>query len=108
MHLFNVLTGKPRMWRGMAEPGNTTPLPGIMPGVLPETALRQEDFNPIASAKDLLRATRAGPLATIARNTGHPFSSLVTVPTAADASPLILLSHLPTQPPICGPVPRAA
>jgi putative heme iron utilization protein len=68
-----------------------------MPGRLPETASRQEDFNPIAAAKVLLRATRAGALATIDRNTGHPFSSLVNVATDADGSPLILISRLATH-----------
>jgi putative heme iron utilization protein len=79
-----------------------------MPGVLPETALRQEDFNPIASAKDLLRATRAGALATIDRNTGHPFSSLVNVATDADGSPLILISQLATHTANLGADPRAS
>jgi heme iron utilization protein len=81
----------------MAEAENTTPLPGIMPDRLPETAPRQEDFNPIALAKCLLRATRAGALATIDRNTGHPFSSLVNVATDADGAPLILISRLATH-----------
>jgi putative heme iron utilization protein len=65
-----------------------------MPGRLPETASRQEDFNPITATKVLLRATRAAALATIDRNTGHPFSSLVNVATDADGSPLILISGL--------------
>jgi heme iron utilization protein len=81
----------------MAEAENKAPLPGIMPGRLPETAPRQEDFNPIAVAKELLRATRAGALATIDRNTGHPFSSLVNVATDMDGSPLILISRLATH-----------
>jgi putative heme iron utilization protein len=78
----------------MAEAQSKTPLPGIMPGRLPETASRRQDFNPIAVAKELLRATRAGALATVDRNTGHPFSSLVNVATDADGSPLILVSRL--------------
>jgi putative heme iron utilization protein len=81
----------------MAEEQNTTPLPGIMPDRLPESARAQEDFNPVAAAKDLLRATRAGALATIDRNTGHPFSSLVNVATDMDGSPLILISRLATH-----------
>jgi len=68
-----------------------------MPDRLPETARPPEDFNPIAIAKDLLRATRAGALATIDRNTGHPFSSLVNLATDADGSPLILVSRLSTH-----------
>jgi heme iron utilization protein len=78
----------------MTEEENDAPLPGIMPGRLPETAPQQPDFNPVAVARDLLRATRAGALATIDRNTGHPFSSLVNVATDVDGSPLILISRL--------------
>src|SRR6202044_970630 len=54
-------------------------------------------FDPTAVAKDLLRATRAGTLATIDRNTGHPFASLVNVATDSDGSPLILISKLSTH-----------
>ena len=55
------------------------------------------DFEPVSVAKALLRATRAGTLATIDRNTGHPFASLVNVATDADGSPLILVSRLATH-----------
>ncbi len=81
----------------MTEAEKTVVLPGIMPNRLPETARPPEDFNPIAVAKQLLRVTRAGALATIDRNTGHPFSSLVNVATDADGSPLILVSRLSTH-----------
>lgn len=81
----------------MAEAENTSPLPGIMPDRLPETAPAQDDFKPSATAKELLRATRAGALATIDRNTGHPFSSLVNVATDIDGAPLILISRLATH-----------
>jgi heme iron utilization protein len=81
----------------MADVGSTAILPGIMPGGAPESARAPEDFNPIVVAKELLRATRAGALATIDRNTGHPFSSLVTVATDVDGSPLILISRLATH-----------
>src|SRR6202795_5367134 len=81
----------------MAEAEKSMPLPGMMPDRLPETARPPEDFNPVAVAKDLLRATRAGALATIDRNTGHPFSSLVNVATDADGSHLILVSRLSTH-----------
>src|SRR5271163_587704 len=73
-----------------------TPLPGVMPDRLPENA-PAPDFNPIAVAKGLLRATRAGALATIDRNTGHPFVSLVIVATDSDGAPLILISRLATH-----------
>src|SRR5215471_11766508 len=81
----------------MAEAEMTAALPGVMPDRLPETARPSDDFNPIAVAKELLRVTRAGALATIDRNTGHPFSSLVNVATDADGSPLILVSRLSTH-----------
>lgn len=80
----------------MAEPGPATPLPGAMPDRLPENA-PAPDFEPKALAKTLLRATRAGSLATIDRNTGHPFASLVNVATDVDGSPLILISRLSTH-----------
>src|SRR6202051_4445974 len=72
------------------------PLPGAMPNRLPENAPAL-DFEPKAVAKGLLRATRAGALATIDRNTGHPFASLVNVATDVDGSPLILVSRLSTH-----------
>jgi heme iron utilization protein len=73
-----------------------TPLLGIMPDRLPENA-PAADFSPITVAKALLRATRAGALATIDRNTGHPFASLVNVATDSDGAPLILISRLATH-----------
>jgi heme iron utilization protein len=81
----------------MVKRENTAALPGVMPGRLPETAGPPEDFNPIAVAKQLLRGTRAGALATLDRNTGYPFSSLVNVATDVDGSPLILVSRLSTH-----------
>jgi putative heme iron utilization protein len=81
----------------MGETENSPTLPGFMPNRLPETARPPEDFNPIAVGKGLLRSTRAGALATLDRNTGHPFSSLVNVATDVDGSPLILVSRLSTH-----------
>jgi putative heme iron utilization protein len=78
----------------MADADESTPLPGIMPSRVSDSARAQDDFNPIAVAKDLLRTIRAGALATIDRNTGHPFSSLVNVAADANGSPLILISRL--------------
>jgi heme iron utilization protein len=72
------------------------PLPGLMPNLLPEGA-PVVDFDYKAVAKALLRTTRAGTLATIDRNTGHPFGSLVNVATDTDGSPLILISRLSTH-----------
>jgi putative heme iron utilization protein len=74
-----------------------SPLPGAMPGRTPENASPPADFLPRAVAKTLLRATRAGTLATLDRNTGHPFASLVNVATDTDGSPLILVSRLATH-----------
>src|SRR6201987_3301704 len=73
------------------------PLPGAMPGRLPEGARPPADFDPKALARSLLRATRAGTLGTLDRNTGHPFASLVNVATDVDGSPLILTSRLSTH-----------
>jgi putative heme iron utilization protein len=82
----------------MTNAANEAPaLPGEMPKRLPEGAQPPADFNPIATAKTLLRATRAGTLATIDRNTGHPFASLVNVATDVDGAPLILTSRLSTH-----------
>ena len=42
----------------------------------------------------LLRGTRAGALATLEAESGHPFATLVTVATQIDGTPLLLLSTL--------------
>src|SRR6267378_20252 len=81
----------------MTESSPTAPLPGTMPQRLPENAPVATDFNPAALAKTLLRTIRAGTLATLDRNTGHPFASLVNVATDLDGSPLILTSRLSTH-----------
>jgi putative heme iron utilization protein len=51
-------------------------------------------YDGLAEAKRLLRATRTGALATLDRQSGHPFASLVTVATDFDGSPLLLMSQL--------------
>jgi heme iron utilization protein len=81
----------------MGAPEKSTVLPGFMPDRLPEGARPPQDFKPIDVAKELLRATRSGSLATLDRNTGHPFCSLVNVATDVDGSPLILVSQLSTH-----------
>jgi putative heme iron utilization protein len=68
-----------------------------MPKRLPEGARAPADSDPQGLAKTLLRATRAGTLGTLDRNTGHPFASLVNVATDVDGSPLILTSRLSTH-----------
>ena len=77
------------------------PLPGSMPNRLPEGApapdFDPKAFDPKSVAKALLRTARAGSLATLDRNTGHPFASLVNVATDVDGSPIILVSRLSTH-----------
>jgi heme iron utilization protein len=79
-----------------ADTDNAGLLPGFMPNRLPENAPPVE-FDAAGIAKGLLRRTRSGALATIDRNTGHPFGSLVNVGTDVDGSPLILISRLSTH-----------
>jgi putative heme iron utilization protein len=50
-------------------------------------------YDALCEAKRLLRAIRAGALASLAE-TGYPFASLVNVATDYDGSPLLLLSRL--------------
>jgi putative heme iron utilization protein len=52
------------------------------------------DFDPKATAKKLLREGRSGALATLMTASGGPYCSLVNVATAADGSPLLLISQL--------------
>jgi putative heme iron utilization protein len=52
------------------------------------------EFDPVPLAKQLLRTVRAGALATLDRDTGFPFATLVTVATDLDGSPLLLVSAL--------------
>jgi hypothetical protein len=52
------------------------------------------EFDAPALAKQLLRGVRAGALATLDREDGFPFASLVTVATDLDGSPLLLMSRL--------------
>src|SRR5271155_2833273 len=80
----------------MAKADNGAPLPGLMPNRLPEGA-PAANFDATAVAKLLLRTARAGALATIDRNTGHPFASLVNVANDVDGSPSILISRLSTH-----------
>jgi putative heme iron utilization protein len=54
----------------------------------------EPEFNPKAAAKKLLREGRCGALATLMTESGDPYCSLVNVATAADGSPLLLISRL--------------
>lgn len=51
-------------------------------------------FDPRLAAKKLLREGRSGALATLMPASGDPYCSLVNVATAADGTPLLLLSTL--------------
>jgi putative heme iron utilization protein len=59
-----------------------------------ETPPPGPDFDGIGLAKTLLRTIRSGALATLDRDTGFPFASLVTAATDPDGSPLFLMSRL--------------
>jgi putative heme iron utilization protein len=52
------------------------------------------DFDPRAAAKKLLREGRTGALATLMTGSGEPYCSLINMATAADGSPLVLISRL--------------
>ncbi len=52
------------------------------------------DFDPVVSARRLLREARSGALASLMAGSGDPYCSLVNVATSADGAPLLLLSRL--------------
>jgi putative heme iron utilization protein len=51
-------------------------------------------FDPKATAKKLMREGRSGALASLMPGSGDPYCSLVNIATAADGSPLLLISRL--------------
>jgi putative heme iron utilization protein len=51
-------------------------------------------FDPVNAAKKLLREARSGALATLMPGSGDPYCSLVNTATAADGSPILLVSQL--------------
>jgi heme iron utilization protein len=55
---------------------------------------RTAEFDPKTAAKTLMREARSGALATLATGSGDPYCSLVNVATAADGSPVLLISQL--------------
>lgn len=55
---------------------------------------QDSSFDPQQAAKILLREGRSGALATLMEGSGDPYCSLVNVATAADGSPLLLISGL--------------
>ena len=52
------------------------------------------DLDPAAAARKLMREARSGALATLMASSGDPYCSLVNVASAADGSPLLLISRL--------------
>ncbi|MEZ5764490.1 MAG: pyridoxamine 5'-phosphate oxidase family protein [Xanthobacteraceae bacterium] len=52
------------------------------------------DFDPVKTSKSLIRSAKQGALATLTVSGGDPYCSLVNVATAADSSPLLLISGL--------------
>jgi hypothetical protein len=53
-----------------------------------------EGYDALAEAKRLLRQIRSGALATLARATGYPFATLVSIATDFDGCPILLTSQL--------------
>ena len=52
------------------------------------------DFDPKTAAKTLMRETLSGALGTLMTGSGDPYCSLVNTATAADGTPLLLISQL--------------
>ena len=55
---------------------------------------QRADFDPVATAKRLLRSAPCGALATLREGGTNPFCSLVNIATLPDGSPLLLISRL--------------
>ncbi|MFC0240456.1 HugZ family pyridoxamine 5'-phosphate oxidase [Rhodopseudomonas telluris] len=53
-----------------------------------------DDFDPVRVAKSLLRRRREGALATLMRDGGAPYCSLVNLASAPDGAPVLLISRL--------------
>ena len=79
---------------GSGEAGAEAPSPGF--------------FDAPEVARHLLRTARTGALATLDRETGAPFCTLVTVATDLDGSPLLLLSGLSAHTSNLGADPRSS
>src|SRR6516225_11951319 len=52
------------------------------------------DSSPAEQARKLLRRSRQGALATLMRDSGDPYCSLVNVASHPDGSPILLISRL--------------
>jgi len=55
---------------------------------------KRSDFDPASAARRLMREARSGALATLMTGSGDPYCSLVNVASAADGTPLLLISKL--------------
>jgi heme iron utilization protein len=64
------------------------------PGSTREPASPPDSFDGAALAKRLLRTIRSGTLATLDRESGHPFASLTSIASDIDGSPIFLMSTL--------------
>lgn len=51
-------------------------------------------FDPVQTAKSLIRSGKQGALATLVPGSGDPYCSLVNVATAPDSAPVLLISRL--------------
>lgn len=79
----------------MSETPRTLEAAGTGRAAEPERDPRQPaDFEPLALARDLLRAARTGSLGTVEAASGFPMVTLTSVATDYDGSPLILTSRL--------------
>jgi putative heme iron utilization protein len=78
-----------------SDPGAPANAPaGKPPGDRAGDRASDPGAEPAAAARRLLRTALKGSLATLAHDSGHPYASLVLVATAADATPILLLSQL--------------
>lgn len=56
--------------------------------------IEADRFSPVETSRRLIRQARTAALATIARRTGHPFGSMVSVACEPDGTPILLMSTL--------------
>lgn len=78
MALFNVLSGAHMTNLNAAEPDRPA----------------APAFDPVASARALVRSARRASLATLDRASGQPYVSLIGMATDCDGAPLLLISDL--------------
>src|SRR5437764_452655 len=77
----------------MTQPGcNLAVLLAQMASVLYMS--QQAEFDPVATARHLLRTSSFAALATLRQGSANPFCSLVNMGTLPDGSPILLISRL--------------